>query len=235
MAGRALTVAVLQSNYIPWKGYFDLIHDVDIFVFLDDVQYTKGGWRNRNRIKTAQGPRWLTIPVGANNHRAICEVGLPADDWPSRHLRRLQAHYHAAPFFDFYRDFLSDVYGGVRAATLSEFNQSLIVRIARDLLDIRTEFLDSRRYPRAGRRQDGLMDILRSVGATVYLSGPAGGNYLEPEPFERAGIELRYKDYEGYPEYRQVHPPFLHHVTILDLLFHIGPRAPELIWGWRRP
>jgi hypothetical protein len=235
VARRALTVAVLQSNYIPWKGYFDLIHDVDLFIFLDDVQYTKSDWRNRNRIKTPAGPEWLTIPVGPRDNLRICDVALPTDGWASRHLRRLQATYQSAPFFGLYRGFLEDVYGKVRSPTLSEFNRFLIGAIARDFLGIETELADSRSYPRVGRRQDGLLEILRQVGATIYLSGPAGRDYLEVERFAEAGIELRWKDYRGYPEYPQLHPPFLHQVTILDLLFHVGPRAPELIWGWRRP
>ena len=232
---RPFTVAVLQSNYIPWKGYFDLIHDVDLFIFLDDVQYTTRDWRNRNRIKTLDGPRWLTIPVGSREDLRICDVALPGGDWAQRHFRRLQAHYRQAPFFELYRGFLEEVYGELRPPTLSEFNRRLTVTIARDFLGIRTEFADSRQYTRVGRRQAGLLEILRQAGAAVYLSGPAGRNYIQAEQFAAVGIELHWKDYRGYPEYSQLYPPFLHEVTVLDLLFHVGPRAPELIWGWRRP
>ena len=105
-------VAIVQSNYIPWKGYFDIIHDVDTFVFHDDLQYTKGDWRNRNRIKTPVGTRWLTIPVGTDEHRRICDVPLPGREWARKHWRRIAAAYAAAPFFPRYRNFFEALYLG---------------------------------------------------------------------------------------------------------------------------
>ena len=225
-------VAILQSNYIPWKGYFDIIHDVDEFIFLDDVQYTKHDWRNRNRIKTAAGPRWLTVPVGQSQSRFICEVDLPATDWPHRHWRRLQSSYATAPHFETYRAGLEDIYLHRRWHRLSDLNQHLVRAIA-GWLGITTRFRDSRELPLQGRKQDRLLEILGRVGATVYVSGPAARAYLDPRRFADARIELRWKDYGGYPEYPQLHPPFLHEVTVLDLLFHTGPDAAHCIWGWR--
>lgn len=226
-------VAVLQSNYIPWKGYFDIIHDVDVFVFYDDVQYSKNDWRNRNRIKTPRGVEWLTIPVGSRIHRLICEVELPDQSWVSDHLETLSRSYAAAPFFEHYREFLSGIFLGNDWRKLSDLNQALIRAIARDALDIPTEFRDSREFSLEGHKQDRLLDLLVAIGCDVYVSGRAGRNYLDVEDFERRGIEVQWKDYAGYPEYPQLHPPFVHEVTVLDVLFHTGRAAPDFIWRWR--
>lgn len=226
-------VAVLQSNYIPWKGYFDILHDVDLFIFHDDLQYTKQDWRNRNRIKTPAGLEWLTVPVGASEDRLICEVEIRDPSWAQRHWRRLLQHYGRAPHFRTCRGFLEHVYLGSAWENLSDLNQTMIRTIARELLGIRTELRDSREYAPAGRKEDRLIDLLRKAQATVYVSGPAARSYIHPERFAAEGIELVWKDYSGYPEYPQLYPPFVHGVTVLDLLFHTGPAAPEHIWGWR--
>jgi hypothetical protein len=229
----ALSVAVLQSNYIPWKGYFDIIHDVDLFVFYDDVQYTKNDWRNRNRIKTPRGARWLTVPVGQTIHRRICEVALPSStEWTAAHWRQFEMHYGSAPYFDRYAAPLREIYTA-GWSTLSALNQRLIETIARDFLGIATRFADSRRYAPSGKAQDRLLDLLGEVGATRYLSGPSARQYIDPAGFATRGVELVWKDYSGYPEYPQFHPPFDHRVTVLDLLFHVGPDAPRYVWGWR--
>lgn len=225
-------VAILQSNYIPWKGYFDIIHDVDEFVFLDDVQYTTRDWRNRNRIKTAQGMVWLTIPVGASVRRRICDVVLPSDSWARSHWRRIEASYQTAPFFQSLRPTLEEIYLGRSWKFLSDLNQHLIRTIA-NLLGIDTRFRDSREFTKSGRKQEGLIEILQQTGGDFYLSGPAARDYVEPEHFAAAGIDFQWKSYEGYPEYPQLFPPFVHEVSILDLLFHTGPDASHYIWGWR--
>jgi hypothetical protein len=226
-------VAILQSNYIPWKGYFDIIHDVDEFVFHDDIQYTRQDWRNRNRIKTPGGVSWLTIPVGADERRNICEVELPAGNWALDHWRRLQSSYQQAPFFDDYRPFLHDIYVSRRWHHLSDLNQHLVRTLATDVLGLRTHFVDSRELELSAGKQERVLEILAKVSADVYVSGPAAKAYLEPDRFMSAGIDLVWKSYAGYPEYPQLHPPFAHDVTILDLLFHTGPDAARYIWGWR--
>lgn len=225
-------VAILQSNYIPWKGYFDIIHDVDEFVFHDDLQYTKQDWRNRNRIKTAAGPAWLSIPVGERQSRLICEVELPATDWPREHWRRIEAAYARAPHFEKHRTFLEEIYLRREWRRLSDLNQHLIGAIAQEL-GIRTRFRDSRELALQGRKQERVLEILEQVEADVYVSGPAARGYLDEKRFADAGIELVWKSYDGYPEYPQFHPPFAHDVTVLDLLFHTSPRATWYIWGWR--
>jgi hypothetical protein len=224
-------VAILQSNYIPWKGYFDIIHDVDEFIFHDDLQFTKQDWRNRNRIKTASGPAWLTIPVGSRENRLICEVALPAGDWARRHWHSIRRSYSAAPHFPACASVLEELWLNREWKTLSALNQHIIRTVAADLLGIRTSFRDSREFGLQSRKQDRVLDILERTGADVYVSGPAARAYLEPARFAERGIELQWKDYGAYPEYPQLYPPFLHEVTILDLLFHVGPDAPRYIWG----
>jgi hypothetical protein len=228
-----MRVAVLQSNYIPWKGYFDIIHDVDLFVFYDDVQYTKGDWRNRNRIKTPRGVEWLTIPAGTRNGRLICDVEIQDRAWATTHWRRLVEHYRQAPYFERYRPYFEDVYLHRTWLNLSELNQFVIRGIASDLLGIQTTFADSRDYQPMGRKLDRLLDVIQKTGGDIYVSGPAARSYIVPSRFEEMGVELVWKDYSDYPQYPQFFEPFAHDVTILDLLFHTGPNASHYVWGWR--
>jgi len=225
-------VAILQSNYIPWKGYFDIINDVDLFIFYDDVQYTTRDWRNRNKIKTDRGTKWLTVPVGKSSNRLICDVAIDDRDWGIRHWKTLQQYYARAPFFELYRKTLENMYLHTKWSSLSNLNQSLIKCIA-EILKIRTDFKDSRIFKAQGKKSERLIDILTKVNADVYLTGPSARSYLDEKLFRKANIEVIYKDYSGYPEYPQFYPPFVHEVTILDLLFHVGPEAPDYIWGWR--
>src|SRR5574337_559225 len=228
-----MKVAVIQSNYVPWKGYFDIIHEVDVFVFHDDLQYTKNDWRNRNKIKSTVGPIWFTIPVGTSEHRLICDVEIRDPSWQRKHWNLLRANYANAPHFATYREFLADIYLARKWDKLSVLNQHLIKTISREILGIRTEFRDSRELGPEGAKLERLIDMLKKAGATSYLSGPAAKDYILPERFAAAGIELRWQDYSGYPEYPQQFPPFAHSVSILDLLLNVGADAPWYIWGWR--
>lgn len=226
-------VAILQSNYIPWKGYFDIIHDVDIFIFYDDVQFTKNDWRNRNKIKTQNGTSWLSIPVGSNLKRLICEVQITNTLWAKKHWQSIKQYYSRAPYFAKYRNLFEYIYLGAKWESLSELNQFIIKSISSDLLGIKTIFKDSREYSCLGSKFDRLLDLIKKTGAYSYVSGPAAKGYINDEILRGAQIELCYKDYSGYPEYPQFYPPFDHNVTILDLLFHVGQDAPYYIWGWR--
>jgi hypothetical protein len=226
-------VVINQSNYLPWKGYFDLIHDADVFIFLDDVQYTKNDWRNRNRIKGPNGPYWLTVPVGGSTTLKINEITLPGGLWREKHHSAITQSYCHAPFYSLLAPFLREVYEKHTWHTLSELNQFLIKIIAHDFLGVTTEFADSSTFGVTGEKQDRVLALLRATGATTYISGPAAKAYIDPVRFDKAGIELVWKDYSGYPEYPQPYPPFEHTVSIVDLLFSVGPAAPYDIWGWR--
>ncbi|MFH0800858.1 MAG: WbqC family protein [bacterium] len=227
-------VAVIQSNYVPWKGYFDIIHDVDLFIFYDDVQFTKNDWRNRNRIKTPSGLKWLSIPVGKSLDRLICEVEIKSDLWAEKHWKTITQNYGKAPFFNEIRKFFEEIYLEKSWKFLSELNQHLIRMISRKMLGIRTEFRDSREFEACGVKQERLLCLLKKAGAGLYVSGPSARNYIDEKRFEEEGIALVYKDYSGYPEYSQLYPPFEHAVSIMDLLFMTGRDAPGHIWGWRK-
>ncbi|MEN6374694.1 MAG: WbqC family protein [Smithella sp.] len=226
-------VVINQSNYIPWKGYFDLIHDADIFIFYDDAQYTKNDWRNRNKLKCNESTLWLTIPVGIDLNRRICDVSINNYKWQSKHLKTIIQLYSKAPYFNYLKDFLEEVYIENKWHNLSVLNQFIIKKIARDFLGIKACFLNSADLQCEGKGQDKVLNLLKSVSATTYLSGPAAKNYLLPSSFEQENIELIWKDYSGYPEYHQFYPPFEHAVSIIDLIMNTGKEAPHYIWGWR--
>lgn len=226
-------VAISQSNYIPWKGYFDLIHDVDLFVFYDDVQFTVRDWRNRNIVKTPNGLLWLTIPVGSDRNRLVNEVAIVDHRWQAAHWKTISQYYKKAKYFDCYKEFFEEIYLDHRWGNLSRLNQHLIERISRQCLQINTKFANSTEFAKRGEKQDAILSLLDSIGASSYISGPAAKNYIEPESFRARGIYLEWKDYSGYPPYPQFYKPFRHEVSILDLLFHTGPAAPDFIWGWR--
>ncbi len=230
-----MRVAILQSSYLPWKGYFDIIHSVDAFIFYDDVQYTPRDWRNRNRFKFSGGTTWLSVPCGQSRNRMICDVSLPSSDWQARHLNAIIQNYRKCPHFERYRPLLEDLLRERTWTNLSELNQFATERIARDCLGIETEFFDSRSFHASGARTERLLSVLSNFGreVSVYVSGPSAKGYLEEEPFQEAGIAVEYMDYDGYPEYPQRFPPFEHRVSILDLLFNVGEQAGDYIWGWR--
>lgn len=228
-------IAVLQSNYIPWKGYFDIIHRVDEFIIYDDVQYTKNDWRNRNRIQTNVGPKWITVPVSARLDVLIDEVVLKDHSWQKKHHKMLLQSYAKAPFLHHYREFLDYIYLEKTWNSLSEMNQYLIKTISNDFLGINTKFTNSRNYCKNGTKLERLLSLLKSANAEYYLSGPAAKSYIDKDAFKLAGIELEWMDYAGYPSYPQLysHDACIHGVSILDLLFNVGGDAPWYIWGWR--
>jgi WbqC-like protein family len=224
-------VAIVQSNYIPWKGYFDLINSVDEFILLDEVQYTRQDWRNRNRIKTAQGTSWLTIPVRVDGlyEQRLDETEVADPDWATRHWDVLRQAYRAAPHFEALAAEVESAYERCRSEPLlSRINRTLIEAVCA-MLGIRTTLAWSTDYSATGARSERVVDLCKHAHASVYLSGPRARAYLDEQLFEQAGIELVYVDYAGYSEYEQLHRPFEHEVTVLDLLFNTGERAPSLM------
>jgi hypothetical protein len=223
--------AILQPSYVPWRGYFHQIQKSDVFVFYDDVQYDKHGWRNRNRIKTANGPSWLTIPVASRGNvvqgTPINEVRVAGDAWLGKHRATLTQAYARAPHLARYAPLL-DGFFGRKPDLLADFVIDLTIAISGEL-GLETRFLRSSQLGIPGHRTERLIAILQSLGADHYISGPSARAYLEEERFREAGITLEYMVY-SYPPYEQLHPPFDGHVSILDLLFMTGPRASELIW-----
>lgn len=217
-------VAILQSNYIPWKGYFDIIASVDLFVFHDDLQFTKNDWRNRNKIITAQGPQWLTIPCGTSEKRLICEVELIDHSWQKKHYNLLLNNYKKSPFLSLYSDLLRSIYLDQKWVNLSELNQFIIRKISSEVLGLKTVFADSREFNLQEKKEKRVLELLKKVSANKYLSGPAAKNYINEESFEKENIKLEWMCYSGYPDYKQQFGGCCEHaVSILDLMFNTGP------------
>lgn len=223
---REKRVAIVQSCYIPWKGYFDLINLVDEFILYDDRQYTRRDWRNRNRIKTPQGTQWLTIPVEVKGRytQRIDRTRIGEPDWAEKHWKTLIHNYASAPHFDDYSGRLEALYAGTDSSLLSVVNRTFLETIC-DLLGIETRLSWSTDYEAEGSKTERLVSLCQRAGASTYLSGPRAREYMDERLFGEAGIELDYIEYSGYPEYPQPHPPFDHAVTVLDLLFSVGEDA----------
>ncbi|HZP94408.1 MAG TPA: WbqC family protein [Burkholderiales bacterium] len=225
----ARTAVVVQSSYIPWKGYFDLIGSADEFVLFDDVQYTRRDWRNRNRIKTAQGIAWLTIPVAVKGkyHQRIRDTRVSDPGWARRHWATLVQAYSKAPYFREGRDRFEPLYLGMTEQSLSLINRRFIDEIC-DILGIRTRISWSMDYElKEEGKNERLLGLCKALGCNRYLSGPSARGYLDEALFGQNGISVEYMDYLGYPEYAQLHGPFVHEVSILDLIFNAGPHVPR--------
>jgi hypothetical protein len=222
-------VAVLQSNYIPWKGYFDIIRQADVFVIYDEVQYTKNDWRNRNMIKTPTGAQWLTIPVLQQSlNQKICETCVSKSNWNVKHWNALTGNYSRAPYFRHYESEFKLLYSSIETENLSEINRQFIDKI-NSFLDITTEIIDSRSLGLTGDKNERLIDAVKKLNGTHYISGPAAKRYLDLIAFEKASIHVEWMEYSGYPEYSQLFGPFNHNVTVLDLLFNEGPYAKNFL------
>lgn len=219
-------IAILQSNYIPWKGYFDLIAAVDEFILYDDVQFTKNDWRNRNRIKTPKGVEWITVPVGQEIRRRIRDVELRDASWQEKHWKTLEANYRRAACFDEVAAAIEPVYRHRKYTHLSVLNRDLIEAVCA-LLGISTKISNSWDYRLTAGRTQRLIDLCVQAGGTEYISGPSAKGYLEERLFAENGIALTWFDYENYPEYPQLWGKFEHAVTVIDLLFNCGKSAAK--------
>ena len=223
-------VAIVQSNYIPWKGYFDLIAAVDEFILYDEVQYTRRDWRNRNRIKTPQGPRWLTVPVKVKGRylQAIRDTEIDGTGWPQDHWTALRLNYGRAAHYPAVAAAFEPLYRAARFTHLSALNRAFI-EAACAFLGIRTRITESSRYPGAGEPSERLAALCAAAEGGEYVTGPSARAYLDEAAFARRGIAVRWFDYDGYPEYPQLWGPVRHDVTVLDLLFNCGADAPRFM------
>jgi hypothetical protein len=224
-------VAIVQSNYIPWKGYFDLIASVDEFVLFDDVQYTRRDWRNRNKIKTKDGLRWLTVPVEVKGKyfQAIDETRTTGDEWIEEHLAGLHHTYARCRHFKTEWEWIEPLYRSLSGTEhLSVINRRLIEAVCARL-SIPTPLRSSRDVPHGDGKNERLIDICLALNAGAYVSGPAARPYIDATLWQKNGVAVFFKSYDGYPIYEQLHGPFEHGVTVLDLLFHTGPDAPHFI------
>ena len=224
-------VAILQSNYIPWKGYFDIIGSVDEFIFYDEMQYTKNDWRNRNKIKSPQGAQWISIPIITKGHLTnglkIIDAKVVNGKWAISHWNTIKQFYKKSPYFKQYADLFEKLYKDCeQEELLCEINYKFIFAIIK-ILGIKTKISFSQDYGLIEGKTERLVDLVQKVGGTEYISGPAAKDYINEELFKKAGIKLTWMDYSGYPEYPQLYPPFEHGVSILDLIFKCGDHSPD--------
>ncbi|WP_111265581.1 WbqC family protein [Marilutibacter maris] len=228
-------VAILQSNYLPWKGYFDLIAAVDEFIVYDCVQYTKNDWRNRNQIKTPQGKSWLTVPVRQRSlEQTVAETEVADARCFRKHWSTFRQNYAKAPHVRYCEELLAPLFERLSLESmLSNVNVIAMNHIC-GVLGVATPIVDSSVYVIEGNRNERLISLCRQAGASHYLSGPAARVYLDEDAFLEAGIVVEWAEYQGYPEYPQPHPPFDHYVSIMDLLASTGPDAGNFMRWTRR-
>lgn len=226
-------IAILQSNYIPWKGVFDMMNKVDTFVFFEDVDFTKRDWRIRNKIKTPEGEIWLTIPVKkASRGTKIYEIQISQEEnWQEKHYKTITQYYKKAKYFEEYKWLLDKIYLEKKWKNLSEFNIFSNILIAKEL-GIKTEFINSKDLKTSGTKDDKLIEICEKLGGNYYLSGPAAKDYINNEKFKNKNINLAYIKYE-YPEYKQLYGEFNHYLSIFDVLFNCGKDAQNYIFTGR--
>ncbi|WP_028101442.1 WbqC family protein [Pseudoduganella violaceinigra] len=229
-AANTKKIAILQSNYIPWKGYFDMIAAVDEFILYDDMQYTRRDWRNRNQIKTPQGLQWLTVPVQVKGkyHQKIRETEIDGTDWAGAHWKALAQNYRRAPHFEEIAGWLAPIYLAENFSHISQLNRRLIEAVC-NYLSIKTVISTSWDYDLVEGRTERLAELCAQAGGTEYISGPSAKDYIEPEVFAGKDIKLSWFDYAGYPEYQQLWGEFTHGVSILDLLFNCGKDSPRFM------
>lgn len=226
-------IAILQSNYIPWKGYFDLVNMVDEFVIYDTAQYTKNDWRNRNKIKTAQGSQWLTIPCKVDSIAQLISETMVSDTrWSVKHWRTISQNYSKTRYFKEYKDIFETFYLTTTEQFLSQINYSLI-KIINSILGIETKIHWSNEFDLIEGQTEKLLGICQQSGADAYLSGPAAQDYFDEDLAEAMDIKVEWMDYLGYPEYNQLHSPFEHGVSILDLIFNEGPNAKNFMKSFK--
>ncbi len=221
-------VAILQSNYIPWKGYFDFIASVDEFILFDDMQYTRRDWRNRNQIKTPQGVQWITVPVLVKGkyYQKIKETEIDGDHWSELHWKSLFQNYRRSRYFDEVASWLQPLYREWNGSLLSDLNRYFIEAIC-GYLGITTKITNSWDYPpfEGENRTERLAWLCAQAGGNEYVSGPAAKNYIEENVFVDKGIKLSWADYSGYPVYDQLWGDFVHGVSIVDLIFNCGNKS----------
>jgi hypothetical protein len=214
-------IAISQSNYIPWKGYFDMIAAVDEFIIYDDMQYTKRDWRNRNQIKTPQGVQWLTVPVEVKGKylQSIKNTEIVGFDWAELHWKKLEMNYRKSRYYDEIASWLKPLYINKKYTHITELNLTMIKAVC-EYLHIPTKISYSWDYALIEGKTERLADICVQAGATEYISGPAAKNYIDEDVFIENGISLSWFDYANYTEYSQLWGDFTHGVSILDLLFN---------------
>jgi WbqC-like protein family len=225
-------VGLTQSSYIPWKGYFDLINMVDEFIIFDSVQYVKKSWRNRNYLKGANGPLLLSIPVLVKGKftQSVNSVVVRDHQWRKKHWKAIVLNYSKSRYFNDYKEVFESLYLEQSICNLSKINCRFIQTIC-ELLGITTQIKYDTDYDyiHENANIEKIIELLQCAQTEIFINGPTAQQYMTKEMFAVHNIDLQWMDYRGYPEYSQLHPPFEHSVSILDLLFNEGPNAKKFL------
>jgi hypothetical protein len=225
-----MIVSINQSAYLPWLGYFHRIAVADAHIVLDHVQFEKNSFTNRNKVRMREGWCWLTVPVktaGRFGDLPICDLEIASErPWTAKHWETLKLNYSQAPFFDQHAGFFRGIYTRTwlkLADLMRELTDYLL-----DVFGIRTKLYFSSQMKTSGKKDELVLNLCRELGATAYLSGPLGRNYLREEMFGEQNIAVRYDDYQ-HPSYSQVYPGFEPYMAAIDLLFNAGPASREIL------
>jgi WbqC-like protein family len=229
-------VAISQPSYLPWSGFFDLIDQVDQFVLLDDAQFVKQSWHQRNRIKSPSGLLWLTVPVVFRGllGQPISDVAIRDAQFWEKHARAVEVNYGRALYFERYYPHLKQILkDGSSGGNLSELNIALITWLAEEL-NISTRLVRCSTFHLEERRSPKLVSICKLLGASDYVS-PRSADYLlqDNELFVDAGVKVWFQNYT-HPIYDQRFPPFVPYASVLDLLFNQGPASGDIMRSGRR-
>ena len=218
-----------QPVYLPWLGLFHKIALADMFISFNQVQYQPKDWNNRNKIKTAQEPVWLSVPVLRSGflERKYTEIEINNSiNWGRKHFNSMQGSYAKAPYFKRYADFFEDTYKK-DWNTLVELNEYML-RWFLDTLGINVPVRRADEWTFQGMKSDMVLDMCLQAGADTYIFGAEGRNYADEQSFNEAGVEVLYQDYQ-HPEYPQLHGDFISHLSIVDLLFNCGDNSLEIL------
>ncbi len=227
--GKRMRAAIMQPGYLPWLGFFEMMHNCDLFVFLDDVQYTRKDWRSRNRIRTKEGWVFLTVPVLTKNRRfqLIKEAEINNhESWKKKHLHSLAINYRRAPYFDEYFPGLQHIYRK-DWIYLADLDIEIIAWLSQKL-GITTPTVRSSVLQTTGKREEKIINICKAIGAQVLYDTQAARDILDPEVFRDANIKIEFQDYR-HPVYKQIYEPFIPSMSVIDLLFQHGPKSLEIL------
>ena len=222
-------IIITQSNYIPWRGFFDSIALADEIILFDDMQYTKRDWRNRNKIKTANGAKWISVPVKVKGKffQSIYDTEIAEDNWAEKHWNIIHQNYRKAPCFKEVESLVKGWYEKVdEMSNLSHVNTFLTQEIM-NYLGIKTQLLQSSEFTLSEGKTQRLVDLCIERNADLYYTGPAAKSYIELDLFEKENIEVEYFDFSGYEAYPQLHGEFDGQVSILDLIFNCGSNSAD--------
>lgn len=226
-----MRVGILQPGYLPWLGFFEQVYRSDVFVLYDDVQFDKNSWRNRNRIKTPDGPLWLTVPVSHRGHtsQTLLETRIAENNrWSRKHFTTLKTYYGKAPYWHRYSEGLAKIYER-KWAFLVDLDIALTTYLLGEL-GITTPILRSSELGIAGEKTDRLIAICNALEADVFYEGAAGRAYIETEKFDRAGISLEFQDYQ-HPVYPQLYGAFIPYLSVIDLMCNCGEESLPILVG----